>query len=204
MCRAARSRECRTAAGIETCPRRCDGDGRLTRCLSRHRIFAPSDKIRLSRSGEKSSSALRHPTPPECRRASVRLEGHRSCLVLSEYGARSGERSRPERALGEDRPCLCRAVPLLPGLFGSAAWQHARPLGDARQERQPSPIRFATARAAAPGPQPISRTRSPGVNGRASTMSASRGDRSLVIRACSCGLTLVEPTDGRTSALGTT
>jgi hypothetical protein len=41
----------------------------------------------------------------------------------------------------------------------------------------PFPILPATARAAAPGPQPISRTRRPGRNGRAATASASRCDK---------------------------
>jgi hypothetical protein len=41
----------------------------------------------------------------------------------------------------------------------------------------PSPIRCATARAAAPGPQPISSTWIPGRNGNASTIAASRGER---------------------------
>lgn len=40
----------------------------------------------------------------------------------------------------------------------------------------PEPMRAATSRAAAPGPQPISRTRSPGFSGSASTIAFRRAD----------------------------
>lgn len=50
---------------------------------------------------------------------------------------------------------------------------------------KPSPMRRATSRAAAPGPHPISRTRSPCVNGRASTKPDILGDIPFVIRIAS-------------------
>ena len=65
----------------------------------------------------------------------------------------------------------------------------ATPLGDRSiTSTCPSPIRWATARAAAPGAPPISSTRMPCRSGRASTISARRGDSddvmSLVKQAC--------------------